>query len=111
MRLVALLLRANRCMSLASLQVWPSPAAAQCLSALRLRYCTDHGWLASLSSPFELQVAGCCAWPAGTEALFSLSQVGKSEQSQAQISTSSCHCSPQCMLSAPSLYARACLRR
>ena len=68
-RLVALLLRANRCLTRARLQVWPSPAAAQCLSALRLRYCTDHGWLASLSSPFELQVAGCCAWPARTESL------------------------------------------
>ena len=57
------------CLSLASLQVWPSPAATQCLSALRLRYSADHGWLTSWSSPLELQVAGCCAWPAGTEAL------------------------------------------
>ena len=89
----ALVWRTHSCLFLAGLQIWPCAAATQCLSALRLQYSVHHDCLASWSSPLKLLVVGCCAWPAGTEALFSLSQVGKSEQSQAQISTNSCHCS------------------
>ena len=59
----------GRCQSLASLQVWPSCAATQCLLALQPQNIAHHGWLASWSSPFGLLLFGCYAWPAGTEAL------------------------------------------
>ena len=99
-------MRANLCLSLASLQVWPCLAATQCLSALQPQNSVHRGWLASWSSPLKLPLAGCCAWLARTEASFWLSQVGfnpaqiqlKSASAAIAAPTSACFLSHSCMM-------------